>query len=1220
MMFGAAFGRLPGSKTQLSKEQNRFLDQAVRSIASGGRVVSVHLSLLAQILKERDWDASSELFRDGGVGIGVRFLEETFGSQNASPRVQHLADPCENVLRALLPAAGSNIKGGIQSESELKAALGDQAGRFPDAIAFLDSELHLITPTEDGNSKSGEAGYQLTHDFLIAPIRQWVSLRNRTTKVGRARLRLEELSSLYRLRPIAQTLPTLGEYLSIRRNVPLSSLNPAESKMMGAARRLHRRRVVVTAVLLGLLAIVGWFTYSTIRKNIDDRHRQDELAKLLAAPLDQTFSMSAEARQDELLRQDALRTLEESTDEAERIRAAAINFDVEDRAASLLVEHALVSPVGETVAIARDAFPQLKPELQKIATDAWEKESTSPGQRVRAACLLSNDERLRRRFEEPEEIKRLIDLLLVESPVRSELWAEGFRDLVDELMPPLEKRLLDRRRDKSLLTAVNLILQFVPDDTELLVELIRIAKPDEFQLLVQKLSTTSDGIKLLRSRWDATRATKVGGDPAQPWGSPWWVIGDRRPLKGPFRELVLSPEEIDSFDAIVRQHAMLMHRVPETRLQPMIERARNAGYRIADASPYVDLNERYFFALWVHDGAPGIFEWDLSAETLRRRNKELRDTGWYPCNLDGYLQDGEMRYLCNWIRLGKSSSLVEADLYVEVNENEHKERGWGRMMERGMMVPRASVQVHLDAPEGDDDWISSVRWEPVSSVGESDGWELSVTEPSRGEPLVSLSRDPFLDTQVVEDSDLFSGIWWGNLDVESSEARFQIRSDHRRDVIEKLDKGFYPVSIAAAYLSDSDEPQFQSAWWRASVVDQKIKQSRELVRLVLALLYLGDDRYVCECLDGLHGSEVRGAVVTGLRDFAASPDWLVDQIVSENVDTLRRRTCLMALAKILPAAAPKQRERLTEFLPRYAAVETDPGVRSTIELLSDSWTLGYELPAPLSDDDEFLSSAGDRMIVIRPSETVWIGSTEGEPGRSKDKEDRKQIRLGGAYAISAREVTIEQLLRLLPNHEYPGEYASTTDRPAFNVTWYDAAKYCRLLSEAEGIPESEMCYPPVDEIGPGMQVPADAVQRKGYRLPTEAEWEHAARGGHAEGRWFGFDPERLRDHAWTNESSGNRAQPVGRLLPNDYGLFDMLGNIMEFCHGPKDRLSELEGSGPHDDPGAVAFQVFDEGPKLPARGGAMMYQPGDARASQRNWAVSTHTAPYSGFRIVRTVD
>ena len=157
-------------------------------------------------------------------------------------------------------------------------------------------------------------------------------------------------------------------------------------------------------------------------------------------------------------------------------------------------------------------------------------------------------------------------------------------------------------------------------------------------------------------------------------------------------------------------------------------------------------------------------------------------------------------------------------------------------------------------------------------------------------------------------------------------------------------------------------------------------------------------------------------------------------------------------------------------------------------------------------------------------------------------EPRHERTVPRAFAISSREVTVRQFLRLMPNIEYKRGVCRAPDVPIIGVSWYQAARYCRILSEQEGVPEDQMCYPRVDEIKPGMKLPENYLERTGYRLPTEVEWEYACRAGATTSRYYGDADELLKFYGWYGENSGEVAHPRGMLKPNDFGLFDTLGN------------------------------------------------------------------------------
>ena len=160
---------------------------------------------------------------------------------------------------------------------------------------------------------------------------------------------------------------------------------------------------------------------------------------------------------------------------------------------------------------------------------------------------------------------------------------------------------------------------------------------------------------------------------------------------------------------------------------------------------------------------------------------------------------------------------------------------------------------------------------------------------------------------------------------------------------------------------------------------------------------------------------------------------------------------------------------------------------------------------------------------------------------------------------------------------------SGTQVPAGGVTWLDAAAWCNAQSQEEGLT-------PAYDLSGGL--PLWDVSADGYRLPTEAEWEYACRAG-STGPRYG----ELSDTAWTAEDNVEAPQPVGRKLPNDFGLFDTLGNVWEWCWDYADTARYAD------------YRVL--------RGGGWADKAWSVRASVRRASAPNAVIEDVGFRVAR---
>jgi len=172
--------------------------------------------------------------------------------------------------------------------------------------------------------------------------------------------------------------------------------------------------------------------------------------------------------------------------------------------------------------------------------------------------------------------------------------------------------------------------------------------------------------------------------------------------------------------------------------------------------------------------------------------------------------------------------------------------------------------------------------------------------------------------------------------------------------------------------------------------------------------------------------------------------------------------------------------------------------------------------------DVITNSIGMKMVLIPAGEFI-MGAAESDPHARANEEPQHPVRITTPFYLGLYKVTQEQYQHVMGNN--PSRYASVPSRPAEGVSWEDAREFCRRLSA----------------------LPEEAAARRQYRLPTEAEWEYACRAGSTGPYSFEGLVDSREDFALVGRNSEGAAHPQQLNKPNAWGLYDMLGDVREWC-------------------------------------------------------------------------
>ncbi len=268
-------------------------------------------------------------------------------------------------------------------------------------------------------------------------------------------------------------------------------------------------------------------------------------------------------------------------------------------------------------------------------------------------------------------------------------------------------------------------------------------------------------------------------------------------------------------------------------------------------------------------------------------------------------------------------------------------------------------------------------------------------------------------------------------------------------------------------------------------------------------------------------------------------------------------------------------------VPVFATLQSDDEAKE----LQREWAWNLMMMEVVTEN-----SIGMKLVLIPPGEFM-MGAADSDEEAWYIEKPRHRVTISRPFYMGETEVTQGQWKAVMGTEPWKDEVfvKEGTNYPATYVSWEDAVEYCRRLSESDG---------------------------RQYRLPTEAEWEYACRGGSTGSYSFGDDVSALSRYAWFQENTWDKdewyAHLVRQKLANPFGLYDMHGNVWEWC-------SDWYGEKYYGESLSVDPEGPNDGKSRVYRGGSWFNAAWFCRSPKRDWRKPTFRDYNLGFRLVSVI-